>query len=36
MALAGLAKAAGQSGDSQAANAAQTELKNIRRKADAP
>jgi tetratricopeptide (TPR) repeat protein len=34
--LAGLAKAAGQSGDSQVAKEAQTELQNIRRKADAP
>ncbi len=34
--LTGLAKAAGQSGDSQIAKEAQTELQNIRRKADAP
>jgi predicted Zn-dependent protease len=34
--LAGLEKAADQSGDSQVAKEAQTELQSIRRKADAP
>ena len=34
--LAGLAKAANQTGDSQVAKEAQSELQNIRRKADAP